>query len=124
MKIYYMLNENKEIIRDDFEPFDKHCLSMDRENYIIANGYNGATFLASYMETEEYQQKASAFLGEQKVKALRQRREEECFPVVNRGTLWYEQLTDEQKSELSEWYQAWLDVTDTMEAPDPPEWLA
>lgn len=42
---------------------------------------------------------------------LRQRREEECFVYINRGELWYNRLTEEQKQELQTWYQAWLDVT-------------
>lgn len=54
---------------------------------------------------------------------LRAIRSKECFSVINRGALWYEKLTDEQKTELETWYQAWLDVTDTMVIPEKPEWL-
>lgn len=54
---------------------------------------------------------------------FRARRESECFPVINRGQLWYDRLTEGQKSELSAWYQAWLDVTETKEAPEIPEFL-
>ncbi len=54
---------------------------------------------------------------------LRARRESECFPVINRGQLWYDRLTEGQKSKLSAWYQAWLDVTETKEAPEKPEFL-
>lgn len=54
---------------------------------------------------------------------LRARRESECFPVINRGQLWYDRLTEGQKSELSAWYQAWLDVTETKEAPEKPAWI-
>lgn len=54
---------------------------------------------------------------------LRQQRETECFPVINRGALWYETLTDTQKNELRVWYRAWLDVTETLEAPKKPDWL-
>ena len=54
---------------------------------------------------------------------FRQRREEECFPVINRGKLWYETLTDEQVVALKKWYQDWLDVTDTRIVPEKPEWL-
>ena len=49
---------------------------------------------------------------------LRTRRELECFPIINRGTLWYSKLTVEQMSELDNWYQAWLDVTETKEIPE------
>lgn len=54
---------------------------------------------------------------------LRHQREKVCFPIVNRGQLWYNKLTNEQKSELDAWYQAWLDVTDTMAIPETPAWL-
>lgn len=57
------------------------------------------------------------------IEGLRARREAECFPVINRGQLWYDRLTEGQKSELSAWYQAWLDVTETKEAPEKPEFL-
>ena len=55
---------------------------------------------------------------------LRHKREKQCFPYINRGQLWYGKLTDEQKSELDAWYQAWLDVTDTKNIPTAPAWLA
>lgn len=54
---------------------------------------------------------------------LRQRREAECFSYINRGQLWYDRLTEEQKTELSAWYAAWLKVTDTLTAPKKPSWL-
>lgn len=50
-------------------------------------------------------------------------RESHCFPIINRGQLWYESLTSSQKEELSKWYQDWLNVTETMVAPTKPEWL-
>lgn len=54
---------------------------------------------------------------------LRQLREKSCFPIVNRGILWYEKLTAEQKEELNAWYEAWLDVTETKVMPEPLVWL-
>lgn len=54
---------------------------------------------------------------------LRSQREKICYPVINRGALWYNRLTAEQKEELDIWYQAWLDVTETKVAPEMPEWL-
>lgn len=54
---------------------------------------------------------------------LRARREEECFPIVNRGQLWYNKLTQEQIVQLNTWYQAWLDVTATKIIPTKPSWL-
>lgn len=57
------------------------------------------------------------------ISALRKRRANECFTVINRGRLWYDRLTIEQYSELELWYQAWLDVTKTLKVPDEPTWL-
>lgn len=54
---------------------------------------------------------------------LKNRRQKECFPVINRGVLWYNKLTNEQYIELLNWYNAWLDVTETLVAPTAPKWL-
>ena len=53
----------------------------------------------------------------------RRRREKKCFPLINRGQLWYDTLTEVQKEELRAWYKAWLDVTVTFAEPVPPAWL-
>ena len=57
------------------------------------------------------------------VSSLREVREKKCFAIINRGSLWYEALTEEQVKELREWYQAWLDVTVTLRVPKTPSWL-
>ena len=54
---------------------------------------------------------------------LRQQRETECFSIINRGKLWYDNLTEEQLSELRIWYNAWLDVTETRVIPEMPSWI-
>lgn len=123
MKIYYLQNENKEIIEDGFERFDPLCKEMERSEYHIVNGYNGALFFVDYTKTDEYKEKAAAFQAGAELKALRRRREEECFPLVNRGAVWYDKLTVPQKVELEHWYTAWLDVTETRVVPEKPAWL-
>lgn len=55
--------------------------------------------------------------------ALRQRRQTECFSYVNRGQLWYATLSAKQLAELTLWYKAWLNVTETMSVPERPAWL-
>lgn len=55
--------------------------------------------------------------------SLRELREKKCFAIINRGSLWYETLTEEQLQELREWYVAWLDVTATFKIPKSPKWL-
>ena len=60
---------------------------------------------------------------EQLKKQLRTVRESVCFPVINRGALWYDTLSDVQREELAAWYRAWLDVTHTLRVPKTPLWL-
>lgn len=66
---------------------------------------------------------AAAEQAEAAKDAYRKRREVECFPIINRGQLWYDTLTKDQLSELKTWYQAWLDGTNTQTIPEKPEWL-
>ena len=56
-------------------------------------------------------------------KKLREAREYVCFPVINRGKLWYDRLTPMQLGELKSWYQAWLDAPETLTYPVAPAWL-
>lgn len=60
---------------------------------------------------------------EAEVGFLKKRREEECFSVINRGKMWYDQLTEEQYLELRQWYFDWLNVTETRIIPTKPAWL-
>ena len=54
---------------------------------------------------------------------IRSTRERECFPVINRGRLWYNLLTPEQYGELNKWYKDWLDAPETGIIPAKPKWL-
>lgn len=123
MKIYYLLNENQEIIEDGFEKFNDSCESMDSTKYKIVNGYNGALFFVDYTHTDEYKVKAEKFKIRSELNTLRRRREVECFSVINRGALWYDRLTESQRIELVQWYDAWLDVTETKTVPEKPIWI-
>ena len=58
-----------------------------------------------------------------KLNELRKRREIECFSVINRGKLWYNKITSEQEIELTNWYNAWLDVTETGVIPVRPDFI-
>ena len=62
-------------------------------------------------------------IDEEYLQLLRDRRKNECFPIVDRGALWYDRLSMEQINELEDWYQAWLDVTETGVVPPLPEWV-
>jgi len=63
------------------------------------------------------------YTDEELIENLRSRREDECFTFINRGILWYETLTANQKEEMKQWYNAWLDVTETKIVPLKPNWL-
>ena len=54
---------------------------------------------------------------------IREERFKRCFPIINRGNLWYKRLTNEQYGELDEWYQKWLDATKTLIVPDDLPWI-
>lgn len=60
---------------------------------------------------------------EEKKHKIRQLRQKECFSVIDRSQLWYNSLTNEQKAELQEWYEAWLIAPDTLVIPTKPDWL-
>ena len=46
-----------------------------------------------------------------------------CFNIINRGGLWYDFLTLEERTELLHWYIAWLDAWETKIVPITPIWL-
>lgn len=68
---------------------------------------------------------------EEILEGLRNRREVECFSIINRGQLWYDKLTLSQREELDKWYKEWLDITDKYQEgidietiiPKKPKWL-
>jgi hypothetical protein len=67
--------------------------------------------------------KMEEILIERQKDKLRNMRETQCFSIVNRGAAWYNTLTDKQAAELTTWYRAWLDVTDTLLIPERPDWI-
>lgn len=69
-------------------------------------------------ETKEFNLVQTPYLD-----GLRFARQVHCFDIINRGQGWYMLLTEEQKTELTNWYKAWLDVTETGNIPKKPEWL-
>ena len=74
--------------------------------------------------TAAFDEEQYALQEQERVKEdYRQRRETECFSVINRGQLWYEGITIPQLLELRSWYKAWLNVTETLVVPKKPAWL-
>jgi hypothetical protein len=101
------------------------------ENYVyVSDEYLTEHFEAHY-RCYRYQEEGLVYCLEQKeaVKEkeekdeIREARKRICFPVINRGALWYEKLSEQRKEELAAWYEAWLNAPDTMEMPEAPSWL-
>ena len=94
------------------------------------NDFNGRYGDYSFVESETeiiigaLTKSARERLQAAELTALRTRRERECFSIINRGTLWYDLLTDQQKADLNIWYIEWLNVTETKQVPEIPESLA
>ena len=100
---------------DALETAEPSDLSHFEEYFTAYRGQDGALVFDDAQAAEEQAETAKS--------AYRQRRQTECFPVINRGRLWYDTLTEEQLSELKTWYRAWLDGTNTQTIPEKPEWL-
>ncbi len=94
------------------EPEDRDHFTEHFQSYKVRDG----TLILDENQHKENQRRALCDM-------LRQRRETECFSFINRGQLWYDRLSEEQKSELNAWYSSWLMVTDTLTAPEKPSWL-
>lgn len=76
-----------------------------------------------YEDIQVYIPYTAEELEARELKRLRAQRETECFPVINRGKLWYNKLTAEQETQLNDWYEAWLNVTETKTVPEKPQWI-
>lgn len=91
--------------------------TVDSEIFDLLDGFPGAYTIENgifrqLMTVEQVQSER-----------LRVRRSEECFPIVNRGAPWYDKLTNEQKEELSSWYEEWLNAPETGIIPRKPTWI-
>lgn len=118
--MYFRLNELKQIIDCSEERYADDCLFTTDK---IDRGFDGALMFVSDMQTEEYKKRKQEKEQKDKVEKLRFDRENECFVIINRGQLWYETLTLEQKEELKLWYKSWLDVTKTFKKPTKPNFV-
>ena len=112
--IMYKVND---IFYNDEEYFDRAMFCNSTSNLHIVE-------IEPDDKGKRYQiQEIPAPTEEEKIQELRDLRELECFSVINRGILWYDELTQEQLTELKIWYKSWLDVTKTKTIPNRPAWL-
>lgn len=98
------------------------------ETYEISNveydvGFDGKLYSETQMQSFDYLTRRAEFDNDLKLSNIRLQRETECFSIINRGALWYGKLEEEQKTELSAWYQAWLDAPQTGIIPTKPSWI-
>ncbi len=105
--IYYIQDKNTKAITSAIcaEPQNKiadfAAYEICREeDFDIVNGFDGKRYFRKDTESPEYLKRKEEHLKARDIEDLRKKREEECFSVINRGTLWYEQLTAEQKNDL------------------------
>ena len=98
------------------------------EGFEIADGeydicFDGKIYSASEMQSADYISRKNIFDNNMRLSNIRLQRETDCFPIINRGALWYNKLTTEQKNELMVWYQQWLDAPQTGVIPEKLEWI-
>lgn len=95
----------------------------ERADFCNKNGYVIQEIEADENGRRFQIQKPPAPTQDERKVNFRQQREVECFPIINRGQLWYDGLTEQQIAELTAWYKDWLNVTETLTMPNKPEWL-
>lgn len=119
MRYYLLDSATNRILHASTEPIEGGQYS----EIPIVVGFDGEMVFQSELETQAYASKKATWEAEQAKEELRERRENECFRIVDRAA-WFYSLSSEQKTEILKWRQAWCDVTETMEIPTPPAWLA
>lgn len=113
-------DESGKVVMASNGKFDE-TFELSEEEYDV--GFDGKLYSETELQSDDYLARRNAFDNSIALIELRNQREEECFSVINRGALWYDRLTEEQKQELSAWYQAWLDAPQTSVIPTKPAWL-
>ena len=49
-------------------------------------------------------------IKEKHINDLRKLRAIQCFSVIDRSKIWWDTLSEEQVSEIKDWYNEWLDI--------------
>lgn len=118
MEINYTINENGYITSWTQIPFDPTLpfIEVENPNKEIILGYTKLVNGKLVTDKKKYDK-------DKLIDNIKYRREVECFAIVNRGQVWYNTLSKTQKTELQNWYEAWLDAPQTLVIPEKPEWL-
>nr|DAX95805.1 MAG TPA: hypothetical protein [Caudoviricetes sp.] len=112
----WYIKENGIISQCSEEKFCEEALYTEKE--IVYDGNGILRFADEISDEEKADMRRKVLLNQ-----IRADRENTCFPIINRGQLWYNKLTEAQKTELDAWYQAWLDAPQTLTEPSCPAWL-
>lgn len=121
MKYYFNKQENCFYQEDQLTEITPDLIEYSQEEYNTLWNCDALHYVDMDPETGLPQQ--CLVDEEEQLKYYRRIREKECFPYINRGKLWYDTLTNKQKEQLEQWYDAWLNVTDTKTIPEKPNWL-
>lgn len=68
------------------------------------------------------EEKKEQYCGRAEILELREQRQTECFDICDRAC-WYDTLTQEQKDEVKQWRNEWLEVTETRVIPTKPSFI-
>lgn len=117
MKYYVILADDNKTITAVYQDNVDGTIEIDTDKPIEDLAFGGYEYVNG--ELIENEQKHN----ELKMNEIRVLRDEICFPIINRGELWYNTLADWQIEELNNWYRAWLDAPETKVIPEKPTWL-
>lgn len=125
MKTYIVVDSNNNVvaISDQFKIKMDNCTTYELEENIDHSLIEGYAYKDSKLQFNKERFESRKKQGQ--ICQLRSQREEECFSYINRGDVWYSKIvnTKERKQELENWYQDWLDVTETLTVPEKPSWI-
>lgn len=118
MRIYFTLDNNNRVSSYSTSPMDcEDDIQYEIDTDIEFDKLGKCDFINNHLVLN------NDYEIEDVRRRYRIKRERECFSIINRGQLWYEMLTADQRNDLKIWYKAWLDVTETLEMPNKPSWL-
>ncbi len=104
------------------KPSDE-ALEISEDEYFMLMEHLGQGGILKEDESKRPYVELSSDYEQRLLEDLRLKRDTQCFAVINRGDLWYKQLSEPKRAELEQWYKQWLDVTVTKQVPKTPIWL-
>jgi hypothetical protein len=125
--MYYLINaENVLVAKYSVCPEGLPLVEINGNEAVVLGAdkfIGGQLIKASEAEKALQRERAKEIDPETEKADLRYRREVECYPIINRGQLWYNTLSEYQKQELNHWYALWLNVTATKVIPAKPDFI-